>query len=64
MTAIIPVNQKKCREKSMFSQLPKSVKQKHDLKKLLKKASKVVVDNKDLYEPSMDEEQKIEEEEQ
>ena len=45
LTAILPRHLKKCRQKSMLNQLPKCVKDKHNLKNWLKKASKVVRKN-------------------
>ena len=45
LTAILPRHLKKCRQKSMINQLPKVVKDKHNLKNWLKKASQVVRKN-------------------
>ena len=56
MSAIIPLNQKKCRETTMLSQLPQSVTEKRKLKKLLKKAQ-LIADKYELEHPAFETEE-------
>ena len=53
-TSIMPVNQKKCRERFMVSTLPKPLKDKLRLKKLLKKATNIAITENLMVDPDFE----------
>ena len=42
LTSILPSNIKKCREKNIMNQLPKFAKETYEMKRCIKKASKII----------------------